>query len=185
MKYQIYEETFINPGTGLLTRRFKGHAVVTLDQKLGLVRINLNYMPARAKHGEIVDIVNRALTDFNLPGTMYYGGGRGQEQFHLNWIKLWNWKDFIKGETEVYLGEDCGPDPAAVAMGIKEPSNDYESDPVPVVLTREDWVEIYYALDSKMINKEQTRWAKHLKRIMDKIGPDGDIAAASGVEANG
>ena len=109
MRYHVYETTFIHPGTKLLHRRFKGHSVVTLDQKLGLVRINLNYMPARAKPDEIVDIINRALNDFNLPGTVHYAGGG---RYTVHWIRLWNWKEFIQGERELYLNEDCGEDPA-------------------------------------------------------------------------
>ena len=186
---QANESTFIHPGTHLLHRQFMGQSVVTLDQTRGLVRINLNGMTARSKPAEVVDVINRALTDFNLPGAIYYSRGT----YRVNWIKVWNWKEFIKGERELYLHEDCGEDPAAVALGIKEPNNDYEDEPVPLVLTREDWTEIYYALESKLIHlaeynqvkTERIRWEKHLKRIIDKIGPDGDIAAASGVEVNG
>jgi hypothetical protein len=185
MKYQIYEETFIHPGTKLLIRKFKGHPIVTLNQTLGLVKINLNYMPARAKPGEITDIVNRAMTDFNLPGTLHYGG---QGVYRLRWIKIWNWKEFIKGEREVYLNENCGPDPQAVAMGIKEPStNSYESPAHPIILTREDWTEIFYALEYKrdFSPAVDSEWIGHLNNILDTIGPDGDIAAASGVADNG
>jgi len=193
MKYHTYEETFIDPATHKLIRRFKGHAVVSLDQTMGTVHINLNYMPARAKHGEIVDIVNRALTDFNLPGTMYYGGRTGEETFYVGWLKLWNWKTVVKNEITLDLRENCGPDPRAVALGIdedkEEPSNDYVGEPVPLVLTREDWTEIYDAVEFKLNHSpavhESARWAKHLLSIMERIGPDSDIAAASGVHANG
>ncbi len=54
-------------------------------------------------------------------------------------------------------------------------------------LTKEDWVEIYYALDTKLGKIEAgdyngfeptefsyADWAKHLQSIMEKIGPDGD-----------
>lgn len=48
-------------------------------------------------------------------------------------------------------------------------------------LTREDWVEIYYALDYKLTSaavqgndREATRWRAHLKRILKTIGPDGE-----------
>ena len=42
-------------------------------------------------------------------------------------------------------------------------------------LTREDWVEIYGALDSKRMRVEDNQvWAAHLQEIMDKIGPDGE-----------
>ncbi len=46
-------------------------------------------------------------------------------------------------------------------------------------LTREDWAEIYYALDSKRVlvvqggYGHQSAWAGHLADIMEKIGPDG------------
>ena len=49
-------------------------------------------------------------------------------------------------------------------------------------LSREDWAEIYYALDSKvnLINEHSPkerlskRWIKHLEAIMKAIGPDGE-----------
>jgi hypothetical protein len=56
-----------------------------------------------------------------------------------------------------------------------------------VYLSEEDWNEIYYALDSKLLTSTvQTDgpWRRHLKEIMEKIGPDGEIATKSGVEAN-
>lgn len=43
-------------------------------------------------------------------------------------------------------------------------------------LTKEDWAEIYYALDSKWQSPTcvgDGSWQRHLRRIMDKIGPDG------------
>ena len=59
-----------------------------------------------------------------------------------------------------------------------------------VVLAREDWAEIYYALDSKLIAlkrgaygadldpRQNARWIAHLKAIKRKIGPDGARAAS-------
>ena len=46
---------------------------------------------------------------------------------------------------------------------------------------------MYYALlhKQKWLKKNEKEWIEHLKQIINKIGPDGDIAAASGVEANG
>ena len=57
-------------------------------------------------------------------------------------------------------------------------------------LTKEDWIEIYYALvdkqarieegemgEDELENSEQgdaTTWAAHLGQIIDKIGPDGE-----------
>lgn len=51
-------------------------------------------------------------------------------------------------------------------------------------LTKDDWVEIYYALESKAIaidhgayadcGKMKKEWIAHLRGIMDKIGPDGE-----------
>ena len=50
-------------------------------------------------------------------------------------------------------------------------------------LTDEDWVEIYYALDTKLVKVHQgdygdtpdeiLRWSTHLQAILEKIGPDG------------
>lgn len=47
-------------------------------------------------------------------------------------------------------------------------------------LTKADWAEIYYALNSKEISptcagrdRESVEWRKHLREIMRKIGPDG------------
>ena len=56
-------------------------------------------------------------------------------------------------------------------------------------LSREDWAEIYYALDSKvnLINEHSPkerlskRWIKHLEAIMKAIGPDGETAADGSV----
>jgi hypothetical protein len=70
--------------------------------------------------------------------------------------------------------------------------------PKPIVLTRDDWIEIDSALASKaaMLRRgdygpclEHTRrpcscdktWAAHLKAIAQTIGPDGTIAATCGV----
>jgi len=42
-------------------------------------------------------------------------------------------------------------------------------------LTREDWIEIYYALRDKMESPAMDNvWRKHLARIIEKIGPDGE-----------
>lgn len=47
----------------------------------------------------------------------------------------------------------------------------------PPKLTAADWVEIYYALDSKRLIVDQgdaeAEWIAHLERILRKIGPDG------------
>jgi len=58
----------------------------------------------------------------------------------------------------------------------------------PVVLTRSDWTEIYYALewkrDGSAAVKGDKRWTKQLNHILSVIGPDGDQAAERGVEYN-
>jgi hypothetical protein len=73
--------------------------------------------------------------------------------------------------------------------GIRTSDNNYEKPPVPLMLTREDWTEIYYALLHKQAWLQtpdpDKLWFTHLEKIINLIGPDGDIAAASGVEANG
>jgi hypothetical protein len=63
-----------------------------------------------------------------------------------------------------------------------------------VSLTRSDWIEIYYALDTKatMIKRgdygpqghpgDDRRWVTHLRSIMRQIGRDGCVAAARGVK---
>jgi len=56
-------------------------------------------------------------------------------------------------------------------------------------LSREDWAEIYYALDSKVNliaegspkDRLSQRWIKHLEAIKEAIGPDGETAADEGV----
>jgi hypothetical protein len=56
-------------------------------------------------------------------------------------------------------------------------------------LSRGDWAEIYYALDSKVNliaegsprDRLSKRWIKQLKAIKDAIGPDGETAASEGV----
>lgn len=60
-----------------------------------------------------------------------------------------------------------------------------------IELTKADWVEIFYSLESKMegvLNEEygnatvsKRKWVKQLKRIMEKIGPDGELAIEKGV----
>ena len=43
-----------------------------------------------------------------------------------------------------------------------------------IELTKEDWVEIYYALDSKLaIADSDFEWRRHILAIIEKIGPDG------------
>ena len=56
-------------------------------------------------------------------------------------------------------------------------------------LSRQDWAEIYYALDSKVNliaenspkDRLSRKWIKQLKAIRDAIGPDGKTAADEGV----
>ena len=61
-----------------------------------------------------------------------------------------------------------------------------------VILTPEDWAEIYYALESKRLtvkssfyredrSGENAAWIAHLKRIQRRIGSDGKFAAREGV----
>ncbi len=52
--------------------------------------------------------------------------------------------------------------------------------PLVAMLTRQDWEEIYYALDTKVRsracqgnNRRSKQWRGHLRRIMRTIGPDG------------
>lgn len=44
-------------------------------------------------------------------------------------------------------------------------------------LTKKDWMEIYYALESKAVSptvKGDKKWIAHLNRIMKKIGQEGE-----------
>ena len=62
-----------------------------------------------------------------------------------------------------------------------------------ITLTREDWAEIYYALETKALALRQgrydpedtpgedTRWLAHLDAVREKIGPDGITAARAGI----
>jgi hypothetical protein len=62
-----------------------------------------------------------------------------------------------------------------------------------ISLTREDWSEIYYALEAKSLALRQgkygpeeepgqdAQWIAHLDAVRDKIGPDGTSAAHEGV----
>ena len=53
-----------------------------------------------------------------------------------------------------------------------------------IKLERKDWAEIYNALLSKSTSATcagDTKWINHLKRIMNKIGPDGERAVKRGV----
>ena len=56
-----------------------------------------------------------------------------------------------------------------------------------VTLTAEDWIEIYYALETKLAvlgsgfyredrSDENAAWIKQLNRIKRRIGPDGKFA---------
>lgn len=63
-----------------------------------------------------------------------------------------------------------------------------------IILTREDWSEIYYALESKSLALRQGKygredepgkdaeWIAHLDAVSEKIGPDGTTAADEGIE---
>jgi hypothetical protein len=61
-----------------------------------------------------------------------------------------------------------------------------------VILTPEDWAEIYYALETKLRTiktnfyredrlGDDAAWIEHLNRIKRRIGPDGRRAAGEGV----
>lgn len=64
-----------------------------------------------------------------------------------------------------------------------------------ISLTREDWAEIYYALEMKSLVLRQgkygvedkagqdSEWIAHLEAVKQTIGPDGTIAARRGVES--
>ncbi len=63
-----------------------------------------------------------------------------------------------------------------------------------ISLTREDWSEIYYALETKSLALRQGKyepegepgqdgeWITHLEAVREKIGPDGATAAREGVQ---
>jgi hypothetical protein len=63
-----------------------------------------------------------------------------------------------------------------------------------VVLSREDWAEIYYALETKLSALKlgkygsedhsglDTEWIAHIEAIKERIGPDGLDAALRGVK---
>jgi hypothetical protein len=62
-----------------------------------------------------------------------------------------------------------------------------------ISLTREDWSEIYYALEAKSLALKQGKygpedepgqdaeWTAHIDGVRKKIGPDGATAAHDGV----
>lgn len=52
----------------------------------------------------------------------------------------------------------------------------YAPGEVVISLTRADWIEIFYALDYKLTSptvQMDGKWMRHLRTIMDRIGPDG------------
>ena len=63
-----------------------------------------------------------------------------------------------------------------------------------ISLTREDWSEIYYALEIKLLALRQGKyrpedepgqdaeWITQIEAVREKIGPDGAAAALEGVE---
>jgi hypothetical protein len=62
-----------------------------------------------------------------------------------------------------------------------------------ISLTREDWAEIYYALETKSVALRQGKfapedkpgqdgeWIAHIEAVKQTIGPDGATAAEQGV----
>ena len=62
-----------------------------------------------------------------------------------------------------------------------------------VKLTRKDWAEIYYALETKsvalrqgkfgpeVIARQDAKWIAHIEAVKQTIGPDGTTAAERGV----
>lgn len=68
-------------------------------------------------------------------------------------------------------------------------SNDYEKPAHPILLTPNDWTEIYYALEIRAGNSSviggDLEWIEQLDNIVTSIGPDGETASSSGVAANG
>jgi hypothetical protein len=61
-------------------------------------------------------------------------------------------------------------------------------------LTRKDWAEIYYALETKSLalrqgkygpednGRQDAEWIAHIEAVKQTIGPDGATAALRGVE---
>ncbi len=93
-----------------------------------------------------------------------------------------------KGLDMKYHCHKCGKDNIVVNQCGCDPNKL----PTRIVITREDWVEIYYALVDKQSRvddgeyedevaednpKPQAEWSKHLGDIIDKIGPDGENMA--------
>ena len=62
-----------------------------------------------------------------------------------------------------------------------------------ITLTRKDWAEIYYALETKSLalrqgkyrpedkSRQDAEWIAHLEAVKEAIGPDGATAAQRGV----
>ena len=51
------------------------------------------------------------------------------------------------------------------------------------MLTKEDWVEIYYAVQDKRASAvvcNDRKWRNHLEEILEKIGPDGENMSEAG-----
>ena len=59
-----------------------------------------------------------------------------------------------------------------------------EGETMPEPFTIEDWVEIYYAVrdkyeDGRAVSTDR-KWKAHLKKILEKIGPDGENMSKGG-----
>lgn len=106
---------------------------------------------------------------------------------------------WIQKETQhlVTGADDAGPElstgnAAAESMCVSQsagPNNQLAGNPEKApagaqLLSKEDWIEIYYALDTKKSQIEKgefsmddradsVAWAQHLRSIMQTIGPDG------------
>ena len=62
-----------------------------------------------------------------------------------------------------------------------------------ITLTRKDWAEIYYALETKSVAlrqgkyrpedkaRDDAEWIAHIEAVKEAIGPDGATAAQRGV----
>jgi len=88
---------------------------------------------------------------------------------------------------------DLFPEALRIIEGCK-PNTRRRTDGGMINLTREDWAEIYYALETKLLALRQgkygsedapgqdAKWIAHIEAVMQNIGADGAAAAREGIE---
>lgn len=190
IKYHIYEETYVDPQTAALTRRFKGHVVVQCWMQEKRVKITAPTMGLTRSIDQMKMVYLRAFNDFDLPLYVGYVKTNGSLPWSLS----------VGDRQVLYFQHDImiilKPDGTArlmqsdAGMTYQEQMVDLKiKPPSPLRLTVKDWAEIYYALDDKLKKGASVQGGGlpifqhrfHIEQILNGIGPDGKEAVRLGV----